>query len=99
MKTYHGNVLTVDAKDTTCQYLVEDKGLIKYVGDELPEKYMDCEQIDLKDAVLVPSFADTHQHFASFSTFQAGLNVMNATSNKQIMEMLKGFAEKKKDKT
>ena len=99
MKCFKGKIITVNKNDDVFKYLVEDKGLIKYVGDELPEKYMDCEQIDLKDAVLVPSFADTHQHFASFSTFQAGLNVMNATSNKQIMEMLKGFAEKTNDKT
>ena len=40
MKCFKGKIITVNKNDDVFKYLVEDKGLIKYVGDELPEKYM-----------------------------------------------------------
>ena len=81
MKCYHGTVLTVNAHNDVASYLVEDGGKIVFVGNELPEKYAGVPVTELGKKALIPSFADTHQHFASFSTFFAGLNVMDAESN------------------
>lgn len=91
MKCYAGHILTVDAQNTVCRYLVEDSGKIVFVGNELPERYQNAERVELGDKALIPAFVDTHQHFASFSTFHAGLNVMDAESNAEIMEMVKDF--------
>ena len=99
MKGYLGNILSVDKEDRVFKYLIEDEGKIIYLGNELPECYKDVEIEDLGDKALIPSFVDTHQHFASFSTFHAGLNVMNAASNEDIKEMLKEFVSKSKSKT
>jgi len=88
MKVYKGHILTVDKYDTVAKYLVEDRGIIAYTGNDLPEEYKDAEMIDLGEKALVPAFVDTHQHFASFSTFQAGLNVMDAESNEEIKETI-----------
>ena len=99
MKVYKGHILTVDKDDTVARYLVEDRGIIAYTGNDLPEEYKDAEMIDLGEKALVPAFVDTHQHFASFSTFQAGLNVMDAESNEEIKEMVKDFAARSKQKT
>ena len=98
MKCYSGNILTVDKTDRVCRYLVEDGGKILYVGDELPEKYRGAEEVKLGDKALVPSFADTHQHFASFSTFQAGLNVMDASSNEEMAGMIQDFVRRSEGK-
>lgn len=91
MKCYKGSILTVNASDEVCRYLVEDKGRIVYVGNELPARYEGAEIIDLGDRALVPSFVDTHQHFASFSFFHSGLNVMEAESNAEIAGMVSEF--------
>ena len=99
MKRYHGTILTVDREDAVKSVLVEDGGRIVYVGDELPECYAGAEAIELGTHALVPAFVDTHQHFASFSTFQAGLNVMDAESNEEIMEMVRAFAARSTKKT
>ncbi len=99
MKCYIGNILTVNKHDEVCRYLVEDKGKIVYVGNELPELYRNAERIELGTKALVPSFVDTHQHFASFSTFYAGLNVMEAESNTEISEMIRAFVHRSKEKT
>lgn len=99
MNVYKGNIVTVNENNDVFTYLVEKKGNILYVGDELPEKYKKAKVIDLGEKALIPAFVDTHQHFASFSTFHAGLNVMEAESNEEIAKMVKEFAELSKAKT
>ncbi len=99
MKIYHGDILTVDASDSVVHYLVEDKGKIVYVGDVLPEDYAGAETVELGGKALCPSFVDSHQHFASFATFNAGLNVMEAESNVQIMDWASDFYKRSKSKT
>ena len=94
MKVYEGTILTVDAQDSLARYLVEDGGRIVYVGDTLPEEYSSVPREQLGNRALCPAFVDTHEHLASFATFNAGLNVMHARSNKQIKEMVADFAEK-----
>ena len=92
MKCYEGTILSVDANDGVYRYLVEDKGRILYVGNELPKIFPFLPIIELGDCVLAPAFVDTHQHFASLSTFNAGLNVMEAESNEEIARMIGEYA-------
>ena len=99
MKCYKGTILTVDASDSVCTYLVEDGGKIIYTGNELPQEYKNAEFVDLGNKVLAPAFVDTHQHFASLSTFNAGLNVMEADSNEEIARMIGEYAAKTSAKT
>ncbi len=98
MKCYQGTILTVDAEDSVRRFLVEDGGRIVFVGDELPERYRHSGVTDLGEKALVPAFVDTHQHFASFSTFQAGLNVMDAASNAEIAAMIREFVSRSRRK-
>lgn len=98
MKVYIGNILTVNKKDEVFQYLVEDRGSIVFVGDSLPDKFRSAETVDLGNKALIPSFVDSHQHFASFSLFNAGLNVMEAGSVREILEEVSEFAQRSKDK-
>lgn len=99
MRCYEGAILTVDRNDTVYKYLVEDGGKIIYTGDALPPEFQVAERIQLNDRVLIPAFADTHQHFASFSLFHAGLNVMDAETNEQIADMVREYAKNNKRKT
>ena len=94
MRCFQGSILSVNPNNQVFRYLVEENGRIVYVGDELPEQYRGGERIDLGEGALLPAFTDTHQHFASFSTFHSGLNVMEAESNAEILEMIRGFVRK-----
>lgn len=98
MKIYEGNILTCDANDSVFRYLIEDGGRIVYVGDTLPERFAAAERISLGDKALVPAFGDSHIHFASFATFRVGLNVADARSNTEILEMIRDFVPKCEDK-
>ena len=50
-------------------------------------------------AIRCRKSTDTHQHFASFSAFNAGLNVMEARSNAEILTMVDRFAAECPSKT
>ena len=97
MKIYKGQILSVNKNDDVFNYLVEDKGRILFVGNELPDAY-NGEVIELGEKALIPSFVDTHQHFASYSIFHDGLNVMHAKNNKEILSMVEEFVKKSKNK-
>ena len=99
MKCYEGTILTVNETDQVCRYLVEDKGRIVYVGDTLPQAYENAERVELGQRALIPAFVDSHQHFASFATFFAGLNIMDETSNRAILERVRDFAAQAKGET
>ena len=98
MKCYEGSVLTVNKNNDVVRFLVEDGGKIVFTGNELPNQYKTVERLTLGNKVLIPSFVDTHQHFASFSTFHAGLNVMDAESNEEISQMVSEFYKKSGNK-
>ncbi|MBQ1756070.1 MAG: metal-dependent hydrolase with the TIM-barrel fold protein, partial [Oscillospiraceae bacterium] len=91
MKCYHGDVLSVNAANDTFHWLVEDEGKIVFVGNDLPERFQNAPRVELGEKALCPSFVDTHQHLASFSTFHAGLNVMDAASNREISDLIRDF--------
>ena len=98
MKIYKGAILTCDKFNTVYKYLVEHDGVIRYVGNKLPRKLKDEPVIDLGKKALIPAFADTHIHFASFAAFHSGLNVMHARSNAEILDMLRDFSKKSRNK-
>ena len=98
MKIYHGTVLTCDRKNNVYRYLVEENGKIVYVGNDLPEQYQGAYATELGNRALLPSFADTHIHFASMALFNAGLNVMDVRSNAVLKEKIKDFLPKTKAK-
>ncbi|WP_080796977.1 amidohydrolase [Arabiibacter massiliensis] len=99
MKAYHGSIITVDPSDSEVAWLVEEEGRIAYIGDTLPSRYAHSEIVELGERALCPSFVDTHEHFASFATFNAGLNVMNASSNSIISNRVKEYASECSDQT
>ena len=43
MKVYKGTILSVDANDGVYKYIVEEKGAILYIGNELPDQFKHAE--------------------------------------------------------
>jgi len=91
MKIYHGSILTCDNQNRVCRFLVEDKGIIRFTGDELPVEYTGSLVTELGEQALLPSFVDSHLHFASMALFHAGVNVCDAAGNEEIKEKLAAF--------
>jgi hypothetical protein len=98
MKTYKGAIISCDKDNHIYQYLVEDKGRIIFVGNDLPAEYKGAPIEDLGERSLLPAFADTHLHFASFALFNAGLDVRSAQNLPQMCEQVSEFAATNNDK-
>jgi predicted amidohydrolase YtcJ len=97
MKTYEGAIIACDQANRVHRYLVEDAGRILHVGDELPAAYREAPREVLGGRALLPSFGDTHLHFASHALFSAGLDVRSARSLPEMAEQVRTFTRENDD--
>jgi len=98
MKTYEGAIISCDRENHVYRYLVEDKGRIRYAGDELPAAYQGAPREVLGERALLPCFGDTHLHFMSHALFNAGLDVRSARSLPEMCEHIQKFTRENNDK-
>jgi hypothetical protein len=92
MTVYEGTVITCDAKGAVRGFLVEDRGAIAFVGDQLPERFSGVPRIALGNRSIAPAFADTHIHFMSHAIFSAGLDVRASGSIAETIASVEAFA-------
>ena len=89
MNVYKGNIITCNEKYEVFSYLVENNGLIEYIGNSLPQEYRSAPLIDLQDRALIPTFSDNHTHFVSYAVLSMALDIGNMESNAKIKELIK----------
>ncbi|MHA1200199.1 MAG: amidohydrolase family protein [Candidatus Heimdallarchaeaceae archaeon] len=94
MRIYQGSIITCDKNDNVFEYLVEDKGKIVFVGDELPKKFMNHTIITLDNKSLLPSFCDSHIHFSNYAFFAQQLYIQNTTSFEEIKDKIQLYLRK-----
>jgi predicted amidohydrolase YtcJ len=99
MKIYEGNIISCDQNNSCFQYLVEDNGIIRFAGKELPAAYVHLPRISLGKKALLPAFADTHLHYSSYAFFSSGLDVRRATSIGEIIELIEQHIIARRPKT
>ena len=98
MKTYEGAIISCDRENHVYRYLVEDKGRILHLGNELPAAYQGAPREVLGERALLPCFGDTHLHFASYALFNAGLDVRHARSLPEMCGHIQKFTTENNDK-
>jgi predicted amidohydrolase YtcJ len=91
MKIYEGNIVSCDQKNSVFQYLIEDKGIIRFAGPELPAEYSSLPRVLLGQRALLPAFADTHLHYSSYAFFASSLDLRAAVSIKEIIDMIEQY--------
>lgn len=92
MQIFHGTIITCDKDNNVFNYLVEDKGKIVHVGNNLPEIYANSKQFELGEKALIPSFGDGHIHFSNWALFAASFfDVRSAQNFSETGEMIKAF--------
>lgn len=99
MNVYEGTIITCDGAGSVVRYLVEEEGLIAYVGNELPERYDAVERTRLGSRSLCPPFADTHIHFMSYALFSGGLDVRGASTLDDAMSLIAGYRASSREST
>ncbi|HEY1407039.1 MAG TPA: amidohydrolase family protein, partial [Spirochaetota bacterium] len=98
MIVYDGTIVTCDENNSIYRFLVEDKGKIVCIGDSLAEKYADYPRVHLGNKALLPSFTDTHIHFASYALFASTVDVRAARNNRELCDILVEYWKSKKPK-
>ena len=68
-------------------------GRILWLGDDLPAEYASLPRVNLKGAVAVPAFGDTHMHFESFSMFENTFNISEAHSFDEAAAIVRAYAQ------
>lgn len=99
MKIYEGNIVSCDQKNSVFQYLAEDNGIIRFVGSALPAEYQPLPRILLGERALLPAFTDTHLHYSAYAFFASGLDVRQATSISEIIELTEHYIVTNNPKT
>ncbi|MEW5785359.1 MAG: amidohydrolase [Bacillota bacterium] len=93
MQIFHGAIVTCDQNASVYQYLVEDRGMIVFVGNELPASYANYPQlIELEQKALLPAFGDGHIHFSNWALFNATFDVRTASSIAEIGPIIRNYA-------
>ncbi len=96
MKIFRGTIITCDWENSVVKYLVEDEGIITYVGDRLPDEYAafkeQAEYIDLEERALLPAFGDGHIHYSNWALFNSTFDVRSAGSIAEMGKMIKLYA-------
>ena len=95
MQLFKGQILTCDRNNTVHKYLVEDKGRIIHVGDQLPRVFKHSEKFyDLEEKVLLPAFGDGHIHFSMWALFNSTFDVRQASSIEELGTIIQDYAVK-----
>ena len=89
----NGHFSPLDAQNEPCSVLVEKGGRIVFTGDSLPDAYRRCPTTDLGGSTVVPAFADTHMHFASFALFNSTVDVRDAKDFADMGRILQAYAD------
>jgi predicted amidohydrolase YtcJ len=98
MQTFHGKIITCDAENSVAEYLVEDGGMIVFVGNDLPQRYAKAgNRIELGERALMPSFGDGHLHFSNWTFVSLMLrDVREARNFKELGDMIRDFSDRKR---
>ncbi len=99
MNIYEGNIVSCDSKNSLFRYLIEDNGIISFVGNTLPLEYHSLPRVLLGERALLPAFADTHLHYSSYAFFASSLDVRRATSIAEIIELIDQYIIANRPKT
>ncbi|WP_342506999.1 amidohydrolase [Sporosarcina sp. FSL K6-2383] len=95
MKTlwHNGKFYTMQKEGDRVEALLTEDGKISAIGTYEELRGQADEVIDLKGAVLYPGFVDSHMHMIGHGDKLLSLDLSQATSAEQMMDMLLGAHE------
>ncbi|MCX5846633.1 MAG: hypothetical protein NTW12_09825 [Deltaproteobacteria bacterium] len=88
----NGVFISCEDNNRIFNVLIEDGGRVVFVGDAVPDSYRGIQnRIDMKGKCIVPAFADTHMHFASYSLFRATLDVRHVQNFGELITIIRSY--------
>lgn len=91
---YEGAILTVDENDSRVRFLVEERGKVVHVGDDLPRRFERATRVDLAGRCIVPAFADTHMSLSGSALFLESPDVSGCANSDEVAQAVNEAAGK-----
>lgn len=93
---FNGNIITVNDKQPIVDAILVENGKIVKVGlkeEILKLKNDDTELVDLDGKTMLPGFIDSHGHIIAVAQTLMIVNLSDANSKEEFIEMLKDYAK------
>jgi predicted amidohydrolase YtcJ len=95
---YNGRIYTMTAPGQRAEALVSYNGKIVFAGDSAEaEKYPVAEREDLEGRTVLPGFIDTHMHLVTDCLSRDMIDVSDAKTIDDVVEMMRAGADDDKD--
>jgi len=95
-----GKIYTMNDKEPEAEAIAVEGKKIVYVGDAAEVKKLAGEgtkQVDLKGRVLLSGFISAHDHLIASNWTNMGVNLFDARSKGEALNLIKEFAEANPD--
>lgn len=95
-----GKIHTMNDAQPTAEAIAIEGNKIVYVGDAAGVKKLvgkSTREIDLKGRVMLPGFISAHDHLIASNWTTMGVNLFDARSKDEALQMIKAFAEANPD--
>ncbi|MBC8531341.1 amidohydrolase [Gehongia tenuis] len=98
MLFYHGDILTMEAREDRPEAVVVEDGRIARVGtlEEALNFAPKAERVDLEGQTLMPAFIDAHSHITSFATTLGIVSLAGAESLDEVRDRIRTYAKERK---
>lgn len=98
---YNGDIYTLDSAFTVSQSMAVKDGRVLSTGtfDEMQERYVTQERINLEGKAVYPGLIDAHCHFLYYGLFLQRANLTKTASFQEVLDKLSIFRENNQDKT
>ncbi len=97
----NGKIYTVNDKKPLTEAVFVKGNKISYTGSDKEVKSRidgNTEIINLDGKLMLPGFIDAHVHFITGGNYLSGLNLWNAKSVSEFIEILKDYSKNNKDR-
>lgn len=98
---YNGDIYTLDSAFTVSQSMAVKDGRVLSTGtfDEMQERYVTQERINLEGKAVYPGLIDAHCHFLYYGLFLQRADLTKTASFQEVLDKLRIFRENNQDKT
>ncbi len=98
---YNGDIYTLDSAFTVSQSMAVKDGRVLSTGtfDEMQERYVTQERINLEGKAVYPGLIDAHCHFLYYGLFLQRADLTKTASFQEVLDKLSIFRENNQDKT
>ncbi|MEK9559767.1 MAG: amidohydrolase family protein, partial [Flavobacteriaceae bacterium] len=89
---FNGQIYSLDSVNTTYTAMAIDNGRIVTLGsDDLKNRFLAKEQVDLEGKAVVPGLIDAHSHFYGLGLGTLHVDLVGTESIEEVLKRIEAF--------